>query len=95
MAEAQELSSAEALEKWQLRILESIGNLELRLSGGKKSESSGGPAGLVSGAVSGGFSSENGDVHRVAKKTCDGEVRIGIISALLKKTLSEDFRLSA
>lgn len=91
MAEAQELSLAEALEKRQLRILESIGNLELRLSGGKKSESSGGPAGSVSGAVSGGFSSENGDVHRVAKKTCDGETVEQRLSKIIRGAGATEF----
>lgn len=81
MVEGQKLSSAEALELRQLRILESIGNLEFRLSGTTKLESSG-------VAVAGGFSLENGDVGRVAKEGCDGEVRIGVLHKWFKHCLS-------
>jgi len=61
-------ASAEALEKRQLRILESIASFELRFSSAAKLESSGG----------GDVALENGDEHRVSKQSCDGEVSMNL-----------------
>lgn len=64
MVEGQELrlpASAEALENRQCRILNSITNLELRLSGAAKLESSD-------------VVLENGDEHCVSKESYIGEV---------------------
>lgn len=88
MVEGQKLSSAEALELRQLRILESIGNLEFRLSGTTKLESSG-------VAVAGGFSLENGDVGRVAKEGCDGETVEQRLSKVLQDSGATGFIFKA
>ena len=72
MVEADELSSAGALEKRQLRILDRIADLEVRLSGGHKLVSNGD---LADGATRDGCA-ENGHLQCVKKGSSHGEVRI-------------------
>ncbi|KAG0553497.1 hypothetical protein KC19_12G015900 [Ceratodon purpureus] len=87
MVEADQLSSAGALEKRQLRILDRIADLEVRLSGGHKLVSNGD---LADGATRDGCA-ENGHLQCVKKGSSHGETVEQRLSKILQAAGATEF----